>query len=465
MANHSIEMSIRPLCEWIAAHPKCTRGDIVRGLNIQDAVSDSTAYRRLELAIERGFIKRTGNTSNASYEATDQLRIEILKRNLAVDHHKRTRVGYNEEMVDDYIPNETFYLSQQTREKLHSRCKPGSAPISKINDHDLSIFMCDLSYSSSRLEGNGYDYASTIQLAEHHIEKVGGSNTDKVMILNHRDSTRYIIDSIRDNVGSFGLRPIVVRGIHALLSQDLLKDASDSGKLRTGPVSIHKSAYIPLSIKDSIARNFEKMLEKAVQIEDPYEQSFFLLVHIPYLQPFVDCNKRTSRVICNIPLLMGGVTPISWMDVTNRPDEYTDAVVAVYEHNDTLMLEEIYVDCFMRSAERFSLLQKHKSPDPVAAKYRPEIKSCIRNIVLTDDDRIAPTVDEADHADFMLYIEGELDNLAKNDMLGIRYNLTPEIVGAWQSKRAALQSAMSSNDADNEDEEESASEEYERPRA
>jgi hypothetical protein len=34
---------------------------------------------------------------------------------------------------------------------------------------------------------------------------------------------------------------------------------------------------------------------------DPFEQSFFLLTHIAYLQAFTDVNKRTSRLSANIP--------------------------------------------------------------------------------------------------------------------------------------------------------------------
>lgn len=44
-----------------------------------------------------------------------------------------------------------------------------------------------------------------------------------------------------------------------------------------------------------IAEGFELVCERAAGIDDPLEASFFMLVHIPYLQPFVDVNKCGAR--------------------------------------------------------------------------------------------------------------------------------------------------------------------------
>lgn len=429
MATLQIDADLMALCEWIAAHPKCSRGDIANGLHLSE--SHSTIYRRIDLAVQRGLVNRFGVTSNTHYEASDQMRIELLKKHLSVDHFKRNRVGYNEEFLDDYVPNDSTYLGSQHLSRLHARCQPGAAPIGLLNEHDVSMFMCDIAYASSRLEGCNYDHASTIQLAEHHIEKVGGSQLDKVMILNHRDAARYIFESTKENDISFGITPHVLRGVHAILSQDLLKDPMMCGGLRTEHVDIWGSSYIPPDVKEVIVRNFLKISDKASKITDPYEQSFFLLVHLPYLQPFIDCNKRLSRVACNIPLLQNGITPVSWMDVTGRPKDYTDAVMAIYEHNDPIMMADVYVDCFMRSTERFSLLQRQKEPDPIAAMYRPEIKAYLRSKIIDGVDNISPNVDPEDLVNFTVYIDRELTQIKQNEMLGVRYGLTPGMITHW----------------------------------
>lgn len=436
MANPQTELSLRQLAEWVAAHPNCKRDEIYVGLGLLNQSSPSTLYRRLDLAIERGLLTRSGNTSGSIYTATDKLRIELLRKHLATDHTKRPRVGYNTEWIDDYEPNQTFYLRQSDRARLTARCAPGTAPLQKINTHDLAMFMCDLSFGSSRLEGNDYDYASTIQLAEHHIEKHGGSQRDKVMILNHRDATRHIIDSAMAKDPRFGVNQHFIREIHAALSQDLLENPLMCGRLRTSHVEVYQSSYIPQDIPDQIAGNFNKIIEKAALITDPYEQAFFLLVHIPYLQPFEDCNKRTSRVICNIPLILGGVTPISWMDVSSRPREYSDAIIAVYEHNDPIMLSDVFIECFMRSTERFSLLHRQKNPDPIASRYRQELKSCIRTRVLEGVEAVPSSVLLDDVSDFITYVNAELELLKQNEMLGVRYGLTPGMLTSWCEENA-----------------------------
>ena len=78
---------------------------------------------------------------------------------------------------------------------------------------------------------------------------------------------------------------------------------------------IAQSSYQPLDIPYAIEEEFEVLIDKASEIIDPFEQSFFLLVHIPYLQAFDDINKRTSRIASNIPLLKADLAPMSFLAV------------------------------------------------------------------------------------------------------------------------------------------------------
>jgi Fic family protein len=62
----------------------------------------------------------------------------------------------------------------------------------------------------------------------------------------------------------------------------------------------------------------DSLLEKANRISDPYEQSFFVMVHLPYLQPFADVNKRTSRLAANLPLIRANLCPLTFLDVPEQ---------------------------------------------------------------------------------------------------------------------------------------------------
>lgn len=90
------------------------------------------------------------------------------------------------------------------------------------------------------------------------------------------------------------LEPRALRILHGTLSENLLPDPEDEGRLRRMTVRIHDSTFLPLDVPQQIEEIFAQLLLTAAAIRDPFEQSFFLLVHIPYLQPFIDVNKRTS---------------------------------------------------------------------------------------------------------------------------------------------------------------------------
>ena len=42
------------------------------------------------------------------------------------------------------------------------------------------------------------------------------------------------------------------------------------------------------------------------------------MVQLPYLRPFLDINKRVSRLAANLPLLRDNLCPLSFIDVPNR---------------------------------------------------------------------------------------------------------------------------------------------------
>ncbi|MCY4259788.1 MAG: winged helix-turn-helix domain-containing protein [Rhodobacteraceae bacterium] len=63
----------------------------------------------------------------------------------------------------------------------------------------------------------------------------------------------------------------------------LLADPALSDRLRALPVAISHSSYQPPDDAVTIAEEFDILLHKTSEITDPFEQAFFLLIHIPYL--------------------------------------------------------------------------------------------------------------------------------------------------------------------------------------
>lgn len=135
-----------------------------------------------------------------------------------------------------------------------------------------------------------------------------------------------------------------------------LANPNACGNIRTLEVRIGQSTYKPLDNPHILKERFELILQKAKKIKDPFEQSFFLLVHLSYLQAFEDVNKRTSRLSCNIPFIKSNLCPLSFTDVAR--DDYTAALLAIYELNNVQPMLELFAWAYSRSCELYGVVKK-----------------------------------------------------------------------------------------------------------
>ena len=103
------------------------------------------------------------------------------------------------------------------------------------------------------------------------------------MILNHKEAIHYLID----NAETLTINAETICTLHYLLSDGLLP-VGRSGKLRDHAVKIGGSTYLPLDNRQRVESILNEICQKAMLIDDPYEQSFFLLTHLAYLQAFED---------------------------------------------------------------------------------------------------------------------------------------------------------------------------------
>src|SRR6185312_16749389 len=132
---------------------------------------------------------------------------------------------------------------------------------------------------------------------------------------------------------------------------------------------------------------FTLLLDKGAKVRDPFEQSFFLMAQLPYLQPFLDVNRRTSRLAANIPLIKSNLVPLSFVDV---PDKlYIDGLIVVYELNRVELLRDVYLWAYERSVRRCKTVRDSlPEPDAFRLKYRSEIADVVRHAVR---EKIRPT--------------------------------------------------------------------------
>jgi Fic family protein len=254
------------------------------------------------------------------------------------------------------------------------------------------------------------------------------------MILNHKDAIEFIVQAPDD----IGFNRYTILNLHALLSNNLLPNRAASGRLRRFGVGIHQSVYTPLALPQQIEAMFNVMLEKAAQINNPFEQTFFIMVHLPYLQPFDDVNKRVSRLAANIPLNLHNLAPLSFVDVPN--ELYIQGLLAVYELNRVELLKDIFIWAYGRSSLRYAAIrQTLGEPNAFHMKYRDAIRSLISDIVSHALPRKeanaaiktkAIQVPEKDQAKFIEAVETELLSIHEGNFA--RYRVRPAEFKRWK---------------------------------
>lgn len=290
----------------------------------------------------------------------------------------RIPVGYDRALLESYRPNETHYLPPEILEYLHNigNSPNEERPAGTYARDILGRLLIDLSWASSRLEGNTYTRLDTQNLIELGRVAEGKDRREAQMIMNHKAAIELLVEES----GDVGFNPFTFFNLHALLSENLLADPAESGRLRRRIVEVSGSVFHPLGIPQQIDGYFHLILDKAIAIDDPFEQALFIMVHIPYLQPFVDVNKRVSRLGANIPLIRRNLCPLSFVDVPERA--YVEGTIGVYELGQIDLLRDVFVWAYERSCQRYMAIRETVAePDPVRQQYREDLISIVADVV------------------------------------------------------------------------------------
>ena len=329
-------LSDQDILDYVAAHPGARREDIRR--HTAPDASSPTVWRALKRLVEENKLEVSGRGRATGYSLAGAA---VVRAHLAKPYNRRKPASYNKDFIDRYVPGKSSYLSTDDRQRLRDAGTPTMPPLpaGTYAQRVLERLLVDLSWASSRMEGNTYSILETERLIRFGEEASGKGRKEAVMILNHKEAIQYVVDNLDAITIS---RPDLIN-IHALLADGLLADPAMAGRLRRMPVGITHSSYRPLGDQFEIEEEFAILIEKAAAITDPFEQSFFLLVHVPYLQAFDDINKRTSRVASNIPLLKADLAPMSFL--TMDDGAYIDGLIGVYELNNVAVLRDRLCGC------------------------------------------------------------------------------------------------------------------------
>jgi Fic family protein len=456
------ETELDEIVAAVAVFPSGASIDDVVGA-IDSALPRRTMQRRLTLLVDQNRLVRlgrgpatryllrspkidiqaeTGKLAIEGYPPTVETYVPISEESESIRDavrqpiQKRQPVGYNRSFLDGYRPNETYYLPSDVRARLLELGKStnGDLPAGTYARRILNRLLIDLSWNSSRLEGNTYSLLETERLLELGEAAAGKDAREAQMILNHKSAIEMLVE-YSDEVG---FNRFTILNLHALLSENLLPDASACGRLRRISVGIGGTVFHPLDVPQLIEECFQQILDTAAAISDPFEQSLFVMVHMPYLQPFEDVNKRVSRLAANLPFIRRNLSPLSFVDVPERA--YVDAILAVYELNRVELLRDVYVWAYERSCARYSAVrQSIGEPDPFRLRYREVIGRTIAEVVRSKMNKMAANayieqqateeLPEKDQARFKEVAATELQTLHEGNIA--RYRLRPSEYRDW----------------------------------
>ena len=310
-----------------------------------------TIKRTLSDMVRGGAIVMAGSGRSTSYS------ISILGRIFAeVDAHAYCSIEpdrrygisrYNFDLLsalpsDIFLNNESEILKNAT-EVYERRTRDLPEAIQK---KELERLIIELSWKSSKIEGNTYTLLDTEKLILENKEAPGHDRKEAQMILNHKDAFNFI----HENSAQFKtVTRKNLEDLHAIL----VKDLSVGLGLREKPAGVVGSIYQPLDNVYQITEAIDALSLTVSRILLPYTKSLVALLGISYIQPFEDGNKRTGRLMANALLFSHGLAPLSYRSIDEI--EYREAMLVFYELNSIIPFKKIFIGQYDFAAQNYAV--------------------------------------------------------------------------------------------------------------
>jgi fido (protein-threonine AMPylation protein) len=301
--------------------------------------SKPTISRDLSLLVRTKLVKTQGKsiaTIYLSFEKNPLLNYQELEQYFALEPDQRTEVkrGFDFSVFSHlkglFGREEIVALERKNRSFQEATAKLDKTIYLK----ELERFVIELSWKSSKIEGNTYSLLETETLIKDRIEAKGRSKGEAVMILNHKRAFESILAGRQD------YEKITLSKI-TQLHEFMVKDLSISPGIRQQAVGITGTVYKPLDNKWQIEEALEKLSMAVNRTRYPLEKALIANTMISYIQPFADGNKRTGRMLANAILLAHDFFPLSYRSVDD--DTYKKALILFYEQGSVYHLKNIFV--------------------------------------------------------------------------------------------------------------------------
>ena len=330
------------ILDFVKANPRLSSKEIFDGLTIE--IGYSTVKRLLNQLTVEGFIntrgagKGTKYILSPSFEVLSPIDIESY---FEKEIDERTiKDGFNFNLVNEVLSKIELFTSNELNHlsRLQDQFKSNVSKLTKSEySKEMERLAIDLSWKSSQIEGNTYTLLETERLLKEQETAAGKKKDEATMLLNHKEAIDFIVAN-SDYLSP--LRVSKIEDIHSILIKDLGVDRN----IRKGRVGISGTNYRPIDNEYQIKEALLDVCNLVNSKNSVFEKALLLLVLISYIQPFVDGNKRTARIISNAILIENDYCPISFRTVDSV--DYKKAMLIFYEQNNITAFKQIFINQF-----------------------------------------------------------------------------------------------------------------------
>jgi len=330
------------ILEFLKQNNKSSSNEILQGINEKKSIATIkrvlSKLKNEKLIISIGKGKATKYKISPYYSLFDNINIEQYYEK-EVDERKITN-SFNLKLISETLNDVNLFTNEESL-KLSELQGNYTRNISMLSEpeykKELERLAIDLSWKSSQIEGNTYSLLETEQLLKEKETASGKTREEATMLLNHKDAIDFVIEK-PDYLIPLSISKI--EDIHSLLTKEL----EVSRNIRKHRVGISGTNYRPLDNEYQIRDALSSMCELVNKKDHIFEKALLTLMLISYIQPFLDGNKRTARIVSNSILMNYNYCPLSFRTVDSV--DYKKAMLLFYEQNNITAFKNIFIEQF-----------------------------------------------------------------------------------------------------------------------
>lgn len=337
-----IENREKHIIDFVESCGECSSKEIFESGNIY--ISYATLKRILAELTSNNYLAVKGKGRGTKYTVSPAYK---LIQPVDIDEYFRKEIDEREikENFDFSVINETLanntVFSKIELSKLNELQNTFQKNIAQLSNNEykkeFERLAIDLSWKSSQIEGNTYSLLETEKLLKEKETASGKTKEEATMLLNHKEALDFIIEN-PDYL--YPLSIAKIEDIHSILIKELAVERN----IRTKRVGISGTNYRPLDNEFQIIEALHDTCFIINKKESIFEKALLALVLISYIQPFMDGNKRTARLVSNAILINQKHCPLSFRTVDSI--DYKKAMLLFYEQNNVSKFKEIFIQQF-----------------------------------------------------------------------------------------------------------------------